>query len=90
MLLHLTELCVVIALLLLEPGDVSGCPCQAFGDKLQAIPCFWAMVYSRLCLDFVCAGHLVGTVDLNHRRSCVLIPVKCEILACRMKKCIEN
>lgn len=50
----------------------------------------------RFCLDFVCtvaesnAGNLMGTVDLNHRRCCVLIPVKSEILASRVKKYFGN
>lgn len=36
------------------------------------------------------AGNLMGTVDLNHRRCCVLIPVKSEILASRVKKYFGN
>lgn len=59
-------------------------------DMLQAIPCSWAMAHSRFFLDFVCAGNLMGTVDLNHRRCCVLIPVKSEILDSRTKKHFEN
>lgn len=65
-------------------------------DILQAIPCSWAMACSRFSLDFICtvaesnAGNLTGTVDLNHRRCCVLIPVKSELLASRVKKYFEN
>lgn len=62
------------------------------GVMLPAIPCSWAMAHSTFCLDSVCAGNLVRTVGLNHRRSCVLVSglVKSEILVCGMKKYFEN